>query len=158
AAPEENRFIGSLYRRRIHRRLVPRDRKRPPVLYPRTADPRRRSGGLTSHSVHSRASGNPAAIINQQVSPWVRALRGNERKIWLIRMQPRNQFIDMACEALPIVKPIARKAEGDIGIVDATLKQAYARVGDALARAARQEMLGLIRFKDEIVAVVGRVV
>ena len=50
-ASEENRFTGSLYRRGIHRRVVSGNRKRPPVLYSRTADPRRRSGGLVGATI-----------------------------------------------------------------------------------------------------------
>ena len=42
-AAEEDGFGGSLYRRRIPRRAVCREREGPPVLYFRVADPRRRS-------------------------------------------------------------------------------------------------------------------
>jgi hypothetical protein len=41
--PKKTDFRGSLYRRRIPRRAICRNRKGPPVLYFRVADPRRRS-------------------------------------------------------------------------------------------------------------------
>ena len=49
------------------------------------------------------------------------------------RMQARKQFVDITGDRLPIGQPIARKAERDIGIVDAAFEQTNARIGDALA-------------------------
>lgn len=47
-----------------------------------------------------------------------------------------QQAVDAFRDIFPIRQPVARKAEGNVGIADAALKQADACVGHALARAA----------------------
>ena len=73
-------------------------------------------------------------------------------------MQPRQQCIDAASDALPVLQPVAREAEGDVGCADAPFQQAIAVVGDAAARAARQEMLRPLRFEYQFLALIRRAV
>ena len=102
-------------------RVVSGNRERPPVLYSRIADPRRRSGGLSTHR-SLREAGNTR---HQEVGVGCRR--------WLARMQSYDQAVDTARDVLPIGQPVARKAEGDVGIADAPLQQACPRIVDALA-------------------------
>ena len=71
-------------------------------------------------------------------------------------MQPGDQAIDSAGDVRPVVQPVARKAQGDVGLADAPLQEAGAGIRDALLRAARQEMLGRVRLEDQIFALIGR--
>ena len=73
-------------------------------------------------------------------------------------MQSRNKPVDAVRDILPIRQPVARKSEGDIGIADAALEEADTSIGYALPRAAGQEMLGRIRFKYQVLALIRRVV
>src|SRR5581483_12489234 len=73
-------------------------------------------------------------------------------------MQAGQQLVDAAGDRAPIGKPVAREAEGDVGIADAPLEHADALIGNAVARTAREKMLGRIAFENQVLAFVGRVI
>src|SRR5664280_1936845 len=73
-------------------------------------------------------------------------------------MQPYDQPIDTTGDAFPVAQPVARKTQRDVGIADAPLQQTSAGIGDALARAARQEMLRRLRLEHQFLALIRRAV
>jgi len=67
-------------------------------------------------------------------------------------VQLRRQAIQRACDDAPLRQPIPRKAEGEIGAVDAAFAQAHAGCG-GVARATGVE--GLRVGEEQVLAGIG---
>src|SRR5712691_9187332 len=70
-------------------------------------------------------------------------------------MQLRRQAVETCRDALPIVEPIAWKADGDLSAVQCALADAGAANGADLARAAGKKLFGIISDIDQVFAVIG---
>src|SRR5260370_33861224 len=70
-------------------------------------------------------------------------------------MQLRRQSVETCSDASPIVKPIAWKADCNLGAVQCALADAGAANGADLARAAGKKLLGIISDIDQVFAVIG---
>src|SRR5690349_11249335 len=73
-------------------------------------------------------------------------------------MQSCNKPVDALCDILPIRQPVSREPKGDIGFTDTSLEEADTGIRHALARAAGKKMLGRVRFKHQVLALVRRVI